>query len=224
MDQAQALLVVQAPADWQPPRFTLPGFTLLQHLSLRLPSELVRMRPDIRAAEAKLHAATAAIGVAEARLYPSIVLSVDSLQESLAPSGLFDGSNTAFAFGAHLTAPIFNGGSLRTEEQRAAEQVCRAALARYRQVVLSAFVQVADVLKALEHDGEQVKAQQYALATAKESLGLARLSYSAGNSGVLQVLDAERLANQARLEYVRLQDTALLSLALGGGGTVATAD
>jgi len=226
-EHALALLVGQAPADWQSPRFTLAGFTLPQRLPLRLPSELVRVRPDIRAAEAELHAATAAIGVAEARLYPSLMLSADTIQESLTTGALFDSANNTFAFGAHLTAPIFNGGSLRAEK-RAAEEACRAELAHYRQVILSAFVQVADVLKALEHDGEQVAAQQHALETARESLRLSRLSYSAGNNGVLQVLDAERLSNQARLGYARarvrrLQDTALLYLALGGGGTVAAA-
>lgn len=227
-NHALALLIGQTPADWQPPQFTLGDFTLPQTLPLRLPSEMVRVRPDIRAAEAELHAATAAIGVAEARLYPSLILSADTLQESLTTGSLFDGANNTFAFGAQLSAPIFNGGSLRAEK-RAAEQAYRAALARYRQVVLSAFVQVADVLKALEHDGEEVTAQQHALETAKESLRLARLSYSAGGSGVLQVLDAERLSNQARLGYARakvrrLQDTALLYLALGGGHTAATAN
>ena len=88
---------------------------------------------------------------------------------------------------------------------------------------------MADVLKALEHDAEQVAAQQHALETAQSSLSLARLSYRAGNTGILQVLDAERLSNQARLGLTRsqvrqYQDTALLSLALGGDQASAAPD
>lgn len=225
-EHALALLVGQSPANWQPPPFALTSFTLPEHLPLRLPSELARVRPDIQAAEAQVHAATAAIGVATAQLYPSLTLSADSVQESLTVGSLFESSSHTFDFGAHLTAPIFNGGSLLAQK-RAAEQACRAALAHYRQVVLAAFAQVADVLKALEHDAQQVEAQQHALDTAQESLRLARLSYGAGNIGVLQVLDAERLSNQARLGLAqarirRYQDTALLYLALGGGQPQAT--
>ena len=87
--------------------------------------------------------------------------------------------------------------------------------------VLTAFGQVADVLTALDHDAEQLAAQQKALDTAAANLDLTRQSYQVGNSGVLQVLDAERLYQQARLGFVRAQaqryqDTAQLYLALGG--------
>ena len=219
-EHALSLMVGKAPADWRPPDFSLNAFSLPKRLPLSLPSELVRLRPDIRAAEAQLHAATAAIGVAEAQLYPSIILNADTLQESLTARTLFDGSNNSFALGARLSAPIFKGGSLLAKKH-AAEQACRAARAHYQQVVLTAFGQVADVLKAIEHDTEQLDAQRLALETARESLRLARLSYSAGNVGVLQVLDAERLSNQARLGFAKakvrqFQDTALLYLALGG--------
>jgi NodT family efflux transporter outer membrane factor (OMF) lipoprotein len=220
-EHALAILVGKAPAEWRQPSFELPSFALPWDLPLSLPSELVRVRPDIRASEAQLHAATAALGVAEANLYPSITLSANTMQESLTPGGLFDASANTWAFAAGLTAPLFDGGILRAKK-RAAEDACQAALATYRQVILEAFGQVADVLKALEHDGQLVDAELHALETAQSSLHLARLSYSAGNIGVLQVLDAERLYNQARLGVTRsrvrqYQDTALLYLALGGG-------
>ena len=220
-EHALAILVGKAPADWRVPDFTLSALTLPHDLPLSLPSELVRDRPDIRAWEAQLHAAGAAVGIATARLYPSITLTANTMQESLTPENLFDASANTWAFAAGLTAPIFNGGSLRAQK-RAAENAYKEAFAHYRQVVLESFGQVADVLKALEHDAELVAAQRHALETAEAALKLARLSYSAGNTGVLQVLDAERLSNQARLGLTRArvrryQDTALLYLALGGG-------
>jgi NodT family efflux transporter outer membrane factor (OMF) lipoprotein len=220
-EHALAILVGKAPADWHTPAFELSAFSLPSDLPLSLPSELVRARPDIRASEKQLHAATAAIGVATANLYPSITLTANTLQESLTLGNLFNASANTWAFAAGLTAPIFNGGALRAKK-RAAEDAYLAALADYKQVILESFGQVADVLKALEHDAEQIDAQQHALETAQSSLKLARLSYRAGNIGILQVLDAERLFNQARLGLTRshvqrYQDTALLYLALGGG-------
>jgi NodT family efflux transporter outer membrane factor (OMF) lipoprotein len=220
-EHALAILAGKAPGDWHVPDFSLSALTLPRDLPLSLPSELVRDRPDIRAAEARLHAAGAAIGIATARLYPSITLTANTLQESLRPENLFDAAGNAWALAAGLTAPIFNGGSLRARK-RAAEDAYREALARYRQVVLESFGQVADVLKALEHDAELTAAQGHALETALAALKLARISYREGNIGVLQVLDAQRLCNQARLGLTRsrvrrYQDTALFYLALGGG-------
>ena len=223
---ALAILAGKAPADWQIPAFELSSFTLPRDLPLSLPSALVRVRPDIRASEARLHAAMATVGVATADLYPKISLSATTMQEALTPEKLFNVSANTWAFAANLTAPIFNGGTLRAKK-RAAEYMYQAALADYRQVILESFGQVANVLQALEHDGEQVDAQQHALTTAQSSLKLTRVSYSSGNIGVLQILDAERLYNQSRLGLVRAkirryQDTALLYLALGGGSFTAT--
>jgi len=217
---ALAILAGKAPANWTPPDFDLSGFTLPRELPVSLPSELVRKRPDIRAAEANLHAVSAAIGVATANLYPDITISASTLQEALMPNGLFEGASNAWAFAAGLTAPIFSGGTL-TAEKRAAEHAYQAALAQYKQTILHAFGQVADALTALQHDGEALKAQEQAVDTAAKSLNLARKSYQAGNSGLLQIQDAERLLAQAQLGLIRAQsqrflDTAQLFVALGG--------
>jgi NodT family efflux transporter outer membrane factor (OMF) lipoprotein len=219
-EHALSILAGKAPADWRGPDFKLSQLTLPRELPLSLPSELVRDRPDIRAAEAQLHAAAAAIGIATARLYPSITLTANTLQQSLRPEGLFNAAGNTWALAAGLTAPIFNGGSLRAKK-RAAEDAYREAFAHYRQVVLESFGQVADVLTALAHDSDLITAQHHARETARAALKLARISYREGNIGVLQVLDAQRLFNQARLEMTRTrvrryQDTALLYLALGG--------
>jgi NodT family efflux transporter outer membrane factor (OMF) lipoprotein len=221
---ARDALVVFAgrvPADWSPPDFDLKDLTLPKELPLSLPSALVRQRPDILAAEAQLHAAAADIGVATANLYPNLTLNANVLQSALSPGNLFSGSFTAFNTGAELAAPIFHGGTL-TAQQRAAIHAFDASWAAYRQTVVQSFGQVADQLHALAHDDEAVKSQRAAVASAAEALKLARLSYAAGNSTLLQLLDPERQLQQAQLGLVRaetqrLLDTAQLMVALGSG-------
>lgn len=217
---ALSILTGKAPADWTPPDFSLDEFTLPKELPVSLPSELVRKRPDILAAEANLHAASANIGVATANLYPSITLSANTLQEALTPHALFEGASNAWSLAAGITAPVFSGGTL-SAEKREAEHAYQAALAQYKQTILTAFGQVADALTALAHDSEAVASQQQAVNTASASLDLARKSYQAGNSGLLQVQDAARQFAQAQLGLVRAQrqrylDTAQLFVALGG--------
>jgi len=119
---------------------------------------------------------------------------------------------------------LFDFGKRRAQK-RAAEAAMQASLANYEQTVLSAFRQVADVLAALEHDAQQTEAQQRALEVAESSLALTRESYSAGNTGVLQILDAERQVQRARIGVARaraqrMQDTAELVVALGGDSPV----
>jgi NodT family efflux transporter outer membrane factor (OMF) lipoprotein len=217
---ALALLVGQAPADWSPPQFKLDEFAMPERLPVSLPSELAHRRPDILAAEAQLHVTTAAIGVATANLYPQITLSANGSLESNTLRTLFESSSGAWGFMGGLTQPLFNHGELRAK-QRAAVEAMHAAGSNYQQVLLSAFTQVADALEGLDHDQELIDSEQAALATASDTLQLTRESYSAGNSGVLQVLDAQRQNSQARLGLVRaqsqrLQDLVQLLLALGG--------
>jgi len=189
-------------------------------LPVSLPSELAHRRPDILAAEAQVRVATAAIGVATANLYPQITLSATGGLQSTSLSSLFDASSVAWGFMGGLTQPLFNHGQLRAR-QRAAIEAMHAAGSNYQQVVLSAFTQVADTLEGLDHDQELIDSEQAAVATASDNLGLTRESYSAGNSGVLQVVEAQRQNTQARLGLVRaqslrLQDMVQLLLALGG--------
>jgi NodT family efflux transporter outer membrane factor (OMF) lipoprotein len=222
---ALSILVGRAPAEWTPPDFDIADLQLPLSLPVSLPSELAHRRPDILAAEAQLHAATAAVGVATSRLYPQINITASVSQESSTLSHLFDHSSQAWGLAAGMTAPLFDGGTLRAEK-RAAQYAMQAALAQYQQTVLQSFGQVADVLTALQHDAEQLAAQQNALDTSEANLRLTRESYSAGNVGVLQVLDAERLLQQARLGFSRAQaqryqDTAQLFLALGGNSAIA---
>jgi NodT family efflux transporter outer membrane factor (OMF) lipoprotein len=217
---ALAILVGKAPAEWTPPDFTLDHFKLPADLPVSLPAELAHRRPDILAAEANLHAASAAVGVAVTNLYPKITLTANTMQEALTPGGLFDLGNNAWAMAANLTAPLFSGGTL-TAEKRAAEHGYQAALAQYHDTMLRAFQDVADGLTGIAHDGEAAASQQQAVNTAEASLDLARRSYQAGNTGLLQIQEASRQLAEAQIELARAQhqrllDTARLFVALGG--------
>lgn len=219
---ALAIVLGQAPADGMLPEFDLARLTLPRHLPVSLPSELAHRRPDILAAEAELHAATAAVGVATSNLYPHIDLSASFGQQSTVIGQLFARNSNAWSLAGGFVAPIFDGGTLRAE-RRAAVDAMQASAAKYQQTVLTAFGQVADSLQALDHDTEALDAQTNARQAARDNLDLTRKSYREGNIGVLQVLDAERRYQQASLAYVRARanrymDTARLFLALGGSG------
>jgi NodT family efflux transporter outer membrane factor (OMF) lipoprotein len=218
---ALAVLVGRPPAGWSQPDLELTDIRLPRELPVSVPSQLVRRRPDILAAQAQLHAATAAVGVATANLYPQIALSATLGQQTLTPGKLFNASSTAWSLIAGLTQPLFDGGTLRAE-RRAALDALQASAARYQQVVLDSFGQVADLLDALDHDAQLVAAQANARDTSQASLELARQSYRAGNSGLLQVLDAQRERQRAELGFLQAQsrqylDTIQLLLAVGGG-------
>jgi NodT family efflux transporter outer membrane factor (OMF) lipoprotein len=217
---ALAVLVGRAPADWAAPDFNFSQLSVPATLPVSLPSELARERPDVLAAEARLHAATAQVGVATANLYPHITLTGSAGQQALTLGTLFTSSNAVWALTSGLTEPVFDGGTLRAE-RRADVAALHASAANYQDAVLKALQQVADALSAIEHNALLLAAETHALDTAQQSVNLTRESYSAGNVGVLQVVDAERLYQRARLDYVRAETqryaaTAELYLALGG--------
>jgi NodT family efflux transporter outer membrane factor (OMF) lipoprotein len=217
---ALTVYVGKTPADWSAPDFDLAALGLPPVVPVSLPSELVRQRPDILAAEAQLHANAALVGVATANLYPKFNLSTMFAQTTTDISN-FTGAFAGWNALANMSAPIFHGGTL-TAQQRAAKDAFDASWAAYRGTVIAAFGQVADQLQALAHDDEAVKTQRAALASAEQALKLARLSYQAGNSTLLQLLDPQRQREQAQLGVVRAEtqrliDTAQLMVALGSG-------
>jgi NodT family efflux transporter outer membrane factor (OMF) lipoprotein len=219
---ALSVILGSTPAESKLADIDLTQLELPQDLPLSIPSELARRRPDILAAEAQLHAATAAVGVATANLYPRIDLTGSMGQQSITADQLFDKASNVWSLAAGLVAPVFDGGTLRAEK-RAAVDAMRSSAENYEQTVLEAFGQVADSLEALDHGTEELQAQAHAEAAARENVDLTRQSYREGNVGILQVLDAERRYQQARLGFVRAQaqryiDTAQLFLALGGAG------
>jgi NodT family efflux transporter outer membrane factor (OMF) lipoprotein len=219
---ALAVIVGAAPTMSDLPDIDLAQLVLPSNLPLNVPSELARRRPDILSAESQLHAATAAVGIATSNLYPHIDLTGSIGQQAVTLETLFDKSSNVWSLAAGLVAPVFDGGTLRAEK-RASVDAMRASAANYEQTVLAAFGQVADSLDALEHGAEQLQAQAHAEDAAREYVELTRKSYGEGNGDVLQVLDAERRYQQARLGFVRAQaqrylDTVQLFLALGGAG------
>ena len=159
--QTQTQLAVylgRFPAEAELAALDLDALTLPQDIPLSLPSTVVRERPDIRAAEAQLHTATAQVGIATANLFPNITLSGSYGSQAISGSDLFGNGNTVWSLGLNLLQPIFRGGTLRAQK-RAAEAGLDKASADYRTTVLSAFQDVADSLRALEFDAESLRAQ-----------------------------------------------------------------
>ncbi|MGC8774601.1 MAG: AdeC/AdeK/OprM family multidrug efflux complex outer membrane factor [Chlorobaculum sp.] len=222
--QAEHLLATLAgktPGEWVTPDLRLSGISLPERVPLSLPSELVRQRPDILAAEAELHAANAEIGVATAALFPSFTLTGSYGRTASQPHELSDPLNRFWSIGGNIAEPIFNGGSLRAK-RRAAIATRNQALALYRQTVLAAFAQVADLIRALEHDAEQLKAEMQAVQSSKLALDLIQANYKAGMVNYVQVILADIQYRQAKIGYLQaraqqLQNSAAMYVALGGG-------
>jgi len=207
-----ALLVGKSPAEWSAPDFDLDSFTAPAAVPVSLPSELVRRRPDILAAEADLHEATAAVGVATAKLYPDLRLTAALTQEAIHPQDLFQYAASGWNFGPGLTAPIFNGGALKAE-RRAAEADARASLARYQRTVLTAFVQVSDVMAALARDEESIAALSRAANAADRSARSAQTAYRLGGGTLVDVTHAQRTLTRARRALVQARGQRLADMA-----------
>jgi NodT family efflux transporter outer membrane factor (OMF) lipoprotein len=222
--QTQTQLAVylgQFPSQMQFAALDLDALVLPGEIPVSLPSTLVRARPDVRAAEARLHEASARVGIATANLLPNISLSASYGSQALQSGDLFGSGSAAWSLGLNLLQPIFRGGSLRAQK-RAAEAGLDQAAADYRTTVLTAFQNVADSLRAIELDAEGLASQAAAEQATSSSLELTRRQYQDGAVAYLQVLDATRLYQQARLGVIearanRLADTAALYAALGGG-------
>ncbi len=216
-----ALLQGQVPSLAIVPEVALDSLTLPLDLPAGVPSQLVHQRPDILAAEATLHAASAAIGVASAARYPDLLLSASYGTAAGTFGALGSAASRFWSLGPSLTAPLFNGGALRARQQ-AAVDAFDAQQAQYRQTVLGAFAQVADTLKALEFDAEGLQAQRNAQVAAADALALTEASYRAGLSDGVAVMAADGAYQQALIgtlqaQVQRHQDTVALFVALGGG-------
>jgi len=220
-DDLLASLVGHTPAEWKAPRIDFAEITLPSNLPVSLPSDLTRQRPDILEAEAALHAASANIGVATANMLPSITLSGSYGANNTSLSGLAASSASFWGLAANVTTPIFEGGTL-WHQRKAAIDNYQATAALYKQTVLGAFAQVADTLRAIQHDAESLEAQDEALAAARRSLHLVQANFQAGLANYSDVLIADVQYHQADIAdlqtiAVRYQDTVALFVALGGG-------
>lgn len=216
-----AVLLGISPAELGPTNFSLDQFVLPTNIPVALPSALVRKRPDILEAEARLHAAVAGVGIATADLYPDITLGASITQSTSEPERITSSKFNAFDIFAGLTAPIFHGGTLKANK-RGAESEARSAAAQYEQIVTEAFGQVSSLLSALDNDKRELAARHEAAEIAGRSLYLSRRSFQVGNSGILQVLDASRSYQRAKLSLLdtranQYQNVARLYVATAGG-------
>ena len=216
-----AVLAGRLPGDDGLPTFDIDSLTLPRELPVSVPSALVRQRPDIRASEAQLHEASAQIGVATAALYPQITLSGSVDRESFKLGRLFDTGTTGWSLVGGLVQPIFNGGALQAKK-RSAVAAYDAAQAQYQTTVLNAFLNVANTLRAIDTDADEVTATADAERLANEALKLVERQYQLGAVSYLASLDAQRTYLSTRVALVqaraaRFTDTAALFQALGGG-------
>jgi len=217
---ALAVLMGRLPADYTPVRFELDQLVLPPDLPLGVPSQLVERRPDVRAAEAQLHAATAQVGVAIASLLPQVTITGDIGSSATAMGDLFKAGTGFWSVGASLTQTLFEGGTL-IHRKRAADAALDQAGALYRSAVLTAFQNVADALHALATDADTLAATSRAEEAAQKSLDVVRHQLELGSVSYLALVNAEQAYQQALISLTqaranRYADTAALFQALGG--------
>ena len=186
-----------------------------------IPSDLVHRRPDIRQAEAQLHAATADIGQAQAEYYPKITLSGSFALQATQLKDAFSLASRTYGLGPSITIPIFDGARIaRTVELRKAQQ--QEAAINFQKTVLSAFHDVDNAIIAFRAEQQRRDRLQAQVTLARRALGLAQQRFRQGVSDFLEVLTAQRTALQAEQQLAESTTTVSTNLvalykALGGG-------
>jgi NodT family efflux transporter outer membrane factor (OMF) lipoprotein len=201
--------------------FKLTDLVLPNDLPVSLPSQLVEQRPDIRAAQEQLHAASAQIGIATANMLPNFTISANAGYMSPILAGLISPTNEFWLLAGNATQTLFDGGTL-LHELREARATYDAAAWSYRGTVVGAVQNVADSLRAIQNDADELKAARSFERAAKISFDLARQQMQTGYANVLILLTAQSTYLNAVIALVqaraaRLSDTAALFQALGGG-------
>lgn len=186
-----------------------------------LPADLLKRRPDIREAEARVAAETARAGVARAELFPKILLSGAAGRQATAPAGLTLGAGNFFALGPAITLPIFTGGRIRANIE-AQKQRLRQALEEYRSTVLRSLEETENSLAAYGHEKDRREKLVAAVEASREATLLANEVYTRGLADFLSVLDAQRQQltaedDLARSDTAVITDLIALYKALGGG-------
>jgi len=216
-----ASLTGRFPSETIAATFRIGSFRVPRRVPLTLPADLVRQRPDVRAAEAQLRAANAQIGVALANRLPQIALNANAGSSALALSQLFTPGTAFWMVAGGATQAVFDAGA-REQKQRAAEAATEKAAAQYRRVVTTAFQNVADVLRALQADGRALRAAITAETSASRNIELVRKQVEQGQVSIAVLLSAQQAYLQTSLarvqaEAAQLGDTVALFQALGGG-------
>ena len=186
-----------------------------------LPSSLLESRPDVRKAEEQVIAATANIGVAKASLFPSIMLTTSFGRESITLGNLVKSAANIWTAGVNLNLPIFDAGRLLARLDQASAQQ-KQALISYEGSIRTAFREVNDALITVRKSAEQEIALQTSEASAKKALQISENRYESGYSAYLEVLDSQRIHNDAALAVIQSRQNRLIATvdlfkALGGG-------
>ncbi|WP_042314808.1 efflux transporter outer membrane subunit, partial [Paraburkholderia terrae] len=215
---ALAVLLGRTP-DEAPPALDLASLHVPEQVPVSVPSDLLKARPDIQAADATLKAAAADVGVATAQMFPSLTLSASMGQGGFSWPVALSGAGAIWSIGASITQPIFHGGALFAQ-RRAAVASYEAATSQYKQTVLAAFQNVADTLAALEHDAQSLDAANVAARAAQRSFEETAARYRLGAVPVTASRASEQQYRNARLDEIRftgarLNDTAALFQAMG---------
>jgi NodT family efflux transporter outer membrane factor (OMF) lipoprotein len=218
---ALTALLGRLPSDEPAETFRFEDLTLPSELPVTLPSHLIEQRPDVRLAEENMHAASAAAGVALANMLPQFAINADVGSSALKLSQLFTPYTGFWDIGASLTQTLFDAGAL-IHRRRAADAALDEAAAQYRSAVILACQNVADTLRALQADADELRSSADAERAAKATFDLTLRQRSIGTISMVAVLNAEQSYRQAELALTQAQasrysDTAGLFQALGGG-------
>jgi NodT family efflux transporter outer membrane factor (OMF) lipoprotein len=221
LEHAIAILVGAPPSDFSLPPTPLRGEP--PELDPGLPARLLERRPDVAAAERRVAAANADIGVARAAYFPTITLDGSLGLESATVGRLFSLPALFWSLGPSATLPLFDAGRRKALEQQA-NAAYRETVANYRQTVLDAYRDVEDNLAALRQLNEESRTQEAAVAAADRALRQAQLRYTGGIVTYLEVVTAQNASLQAQLTAAdirarRMNAGILLIKAVGGGWT-----
>jgi NodT family efflux transporter outer membrane factor (OMF) lipoprotein len=217
-DHALAVLMGRTP-DNAPTVPDLDGLALPDHVPVAVPSDLLRSRPDIQAADAAVKAAAADVGAATAQLFPSLSLTASMGRGGFSWPAMLSGAGGLWAIGAGLSQPLFHGGALFAQ-RRASTDTYDAAVLHYKSTVLSAFQDVADSLAALDNDAQTLASTESAAQTARMAFDetasrtrLGSLPSTAQHASEQRFLNAQLGAVRAGSQ--RMSDTAALFQAMG---------
>lgn len=219
--QLTSVYLGQLPAQHELSDLNLNEIKLPQELPLSVPSELVHQRPDILTSEALLHAATAQVGVAISGEYPNITINASYGALAANPNSIFSRNSAIWSLSSGLVQPLFRGGALEAQTD-AAKALLKSAALQYQQTVLNAFQNVSDTITSLQTDGQYLDQYHEAYEAASSQSQLTQTQYETGSSSHLQLLTARLHQQQTEINLIqarasRLNDTAALFLALGGG-------
>lgn len=217
---ALAVLLGEHPSELKAPRIAFDQLAMPDSIPVSLPAELTRRRPDVAAAEAQVHAATAQVGVAVASRFPQFGINAGYGGSATRFGEMFASGNIFWSLIGSATQSIFDFGVLKAKQQ-AAEAGVRVAMEQYRQTVLVAFQNVADAMYALDADSAGLNAADQAEASMRQTLLFTKRGRELGSASALNVLSTQQGWQQARLSALqlrgqRLQDAVALMVAVAG--------